>query len=418
MESEQTSNNKLILVSVQTPDFVDAEESLRELEELCGNLDTQVLLKVTQKRNSLHPSTCLGEGKIYELKALAREIGANLIVFDLELTPSQHKNLETMLEVDVKDRTMIIIDIFADRANTSEGKLQVELARLQYMLPRLKGSYRSLSRLGNSGGMGATRGSGESKLEMDKRYLRSRIHSLKLQLAEVKKRRDLLRNRRKKDNVTCVTICGYTNAGKSTLLNALTDAHVLSENKLFATLDPTSRALKLPDGREIMLIDTVGFIRRLPHHLVDAFRSTLEETMYADLVLLVVDASSPESDTHISVCRNILTDLKYEGEILTVYNKCDLTPDVPHSSDSVSISAAKAIGLDALLLAIQKKLPTHMRRVTLKIPYSESQLYYRLKRDYPLLEENFCDDAQIVTLNLPLNLVSSVQKYLFDKQNF
>lgn len=415
---ENSSENKLILVSVQTPDLPDAEESLRELEELCLNLDTQILAKVTQKRNSLHPSTCLGEGKIQELRILAEEIGANLIVFDLELTPSQHKNLEAMLKVDVKDRTMIILDIFADRANTSEGKLQVELARLQYLLPRLKGSYRSLSRLGNSGGAGATRGGGESKLEMDKRYLRGRIHSLKLQLAEVKKRRDLLRSRRKKDGVTTVTICGYTNAGKSTLLNALTDANVLSENKLFATLDPTSRALRLPDGREIMLIDTVGFIRRLPHHLIDAFRSTLEETMYADLVLLVVDASTPESGAHIEVCCGILADLKYEGEILTVFNKSDLLETPPALAGSVAISAKTGMGFDELLAAIQEKLPSPVQRVILKIPYAESALYYRLKKEYPVVKEEFTDDAQIVEFNLPLNRIPQVQEFLFNKQNF
>lgn len=415
---ENCSENKLILVSVQTPNLLDAEESLLELEELCLNLDTQILAKVSQKRNSLHPSTCLGEGKILELRNLAKEIGANLIVFDLELTPSQHKSLEALLETDVKDRTMIILDIFADRANTSEGKLQVELARLQYMLPRLKGSYRSLSRLGNSGGAGATRGGGESKLELDKRYLRGRIHTLKHQLAEVKKRRDLLRNRRKKDRVTTVTICGYTNAGKSTLLNALTDANVLSENKLFATLDPTSRALKLPNGNEVLLIDTVGFIRRLPHHLIDAFRSTLEETMYADLVLLVVDASSSESTTHIEVCRGILADMKYDGEILTVFNKSDLIATPIYAPESIAISAKTGMGFDALLNAIQEKLPNPVRRVTLKIPYAESALYYRLKKEYPIATEEFTDDSQIIEINIPLNRIAQVQEFLFDKQNF
>ncbi len=404
---------KLILVSVELPETSDARESVEELKELCHNLNAVVVEAVSQKRASLHPGTCVGEGKIEEIKELVEENQADGVVFDLELTPSQIKNLNKLLGTDVKDRTMIILDIFADRANSSEGKIQVELARLEYMLPRLKGSYQSLSRIrGSTGGTGAAKGLGESKLELDKRYIRKKISSLKQQLAEVQRHRETLRAKRLRQNVTTVAICGYTNAGKSTLLNALTEADVLAEDMLFATLDTTSRALMLPDKREIMLIDTVGFIRRLPHNLIEAFKSTLEETLYADLVLLLIDASSAEYNIHHDVSLSILKDLKYTGKILTVFNKCDRIDDVPVKMNSVCVSAKQRTGLDELLSAIAAQLEEDPIAASLLIPYRDGKTLARAKNTVSVLSEEYLENGVRLGVKASLRRLNDFKEYL------
>lgn len=277
MTENKTIPKKTALISVITPEFLDAEASFAELKELVATAGGEPSLFFSQKRDSLHPKTCIGQGKLEEIKAECAFDGIEAVIFDLELTPIQQSWLEKFFEIPVFDRTMVILEIFAQRAVSYEGKLQVELARLNFMLPRLKGSYEGLSRLGGGGGggAGARRGAGESKLDLDKRYIRRRILLLKREIKQIQSRRDETRARRRKNGTVSVAIAGYTNSGKSTLLNTLTNAGVLSENMLFATLDPTSKRLALPNGREVLLTDTVGFIRRLPHQLVEAFKSTL-----------------------------------------------------------------------------------------------------------------------------------------------
>ena len=284
---------RVILVGVSMQDEDDTEESLDELKDLADTAGAVTVAKLIQNREQIHPGTYIGKGKIAELKELAQLMDATGVICDDELSPAQLRNLEQELDMKVMDRTLIILDIFAARASTSEGKIQVELAQLKYRLARLVGLRSSLSRLG--GGIG-TRGPGEKKLEMDRRLIKDRISQLNKELAEVKRHREVIRSRRSRNNVPVAAIVGYTNAGKSTLLNTLTDAGVLEEDKLFATLDPTTRTLKLESGQEVLLTDTVGFIRKLPHHLIEAFRSTLEEAKYADIILHVVDASNPQME--------------------------------------------------------------------------------------------------------------------------
>ena len=297
-----------------------------------------------------------------ELAEFASNTGAGAVIFDQELSPLQIRNLEKMLDLPVIDRTMLILDIFAQRAVSAEGKLQVELARLRYQLPRLAGQGLRLSRQGGGGGGGggARRGAGESKKEQDRRHIQRRITALSRELRELGERRQRLRERRKKDGATTVAIVGYTNVGKSTLLNTLTQAGVLAEDKLFATLDPTARALSLPDGRQVMLIDTVGLVRRLPHHLVEAFRSTLEEAAQADLILNVCDAASGEMAQQLEVTRDLLAQLGAEKTpVVTVLNKCDLVPELPQGLEEhcVPVSARTGAGLPLLLETIAKTLP-------------------------------------------------------------
>ena len=297
------------------------QRSIDELEELAKSAGAKVVGKIIQKKDKPDPATLMGAGRLEEAAQLIRAQQIDLLIFDHELAPAQLKNIEKAVDTTVIDRTTLILDIFAQRARTAEGRLQVELAQLKYRLPRLGGLGTELSRLG--GGIG-TRGPGESKLESDRRHIRRRIHALEEELVELEKRRDLLRRRRKKDDVISVAIVGYTNVGKSTLLNTLTDAGVLAKDMLFATLDPTSRALTLPDGRKVMLIDTVGLVSRLPHQLVQAFHSTLEEAAQADLVLNVCDVSSPEFDEQLRVTTGLLAELGAEQvPVLTVLNKCD-----------------------------------------------------------------------------------------------
>ena len=348
----------------------DTEESLDELRELARTAGAEVAGVICQKRPAIDPATCVGSGFLNDMADFCRDNGVDLIIFDRELSPVQMRNIEKATDVRTIDRTMLILDIFAGRARSSEGKLQVELAQLRYMLPRLTGKGIEMSRLG--GGIG-TRGPGETKLETDRRHIHRRIDTLKEKLGEVARQRSRQRERRKRDGVISVAIVGYTNAGKSTLLNALTDAGVLSEDMLFATLDPTARALELPSGSSVMLVDTVGFIRRLPHHLIEAFKSTLEEAVQADVILNVCDCSSPIFREHLAITGKLLDELGAGGKpVITVLNKIDKADaDELYGMEGVRISAKNGEGFDSLLETIEKSLPVQKARVTLLFPFAD-----------------------------------------------
>ncbi|MGN0568454.1 MAG: GTPase HflX [Acutalibacteraceae bacterium] len=401
-----------LLVGVDSGDF-DCEESLSELAELAKTAGAEVQAKVTQKREKPDAATYIGRGRLEEIKDFCRDNETDLLIFDTELTPSQQRNIEDITGIRVIDRTELILDIFAARARSGEGKLQVELAQLKYSLPRLGGKGTSLSRLG--GGIG-TRGPGETKLETDRRHIRRRIKSLEDDLEALSKRRRIARVRREKDGTQTVAIVGYTNAGKSTLMNTLTQAGVLAEDKLFATLDPTARALTLPDGRRVMLIDTVGFIRRLPHGLVEAFKSTLEEAATATLILNVCDASSPECAEHLDVTNRLLDELGCSGKpIIAVFNKCDVAPDIGWLSAglrSVKISALNGEGLDLLLEEIVKALPPTRKKVSLLLPYSMGSDAALLRSDGAVESEEYREDGLFMTVTADINLLDKYKDYI------
>ncbi len=403
-----------ILISVDTGEF-DCEISLDELEELASTAGAQVIARMVQKRPAPDPAAYLGSGRLEELAEFCTTHTADLIIADGELSPAQQRNIENATDVRVIDRTTLILDIFASRARSSEGKLQVELAQLKYTLPRLTGKGKALSRLG--GGIG-TRGPGETKLETDRRHIRGRINRLENELHELEKRRGLARARRAKDGVETVAIVGYTNAGKSTLMNALTKADVLVENKLFATLDPTSRALVLPDGRKVMLIDTVGFIRRLPHNLVEAFKSTLEEAANADVILNVCDASDPEYPNHIKVTNEILQSLGCEDKpVVCVYNKTDLLGGAAPfraEKNSVSISAANGDGFENLLNAVSKALPPSRIRLKMLIPYSDGSAAAALRKDGIVHSEEYRADGLFLDITVDVRLGDKYTQYCID----
>lgn len=372
----------------------NAEVSMDELEELARTAGAVVAAKIIQKRDKPDSATYVGSGRLEEIKAFTEANDVDLLIFDGELTPSQQRNIEDETDVRVIDRTTLILDIFAARARSNEGKIQVELAQLKYSLPRLGGKGAEMSRLG--GGIG-TRGPGESKLESDRRHIRRRIQSLQEELVQIAKRRENLRARREKDGVETVAIVGYTNAGKSTLMNTLTNAGVLAENKLFATLDPTSRALTLPDGRTVMLIDTVGLVRRLPHQLVDAFRSTLEEAANATVILNICDASDECCTEHLNVTMNLLAALGCADKpIISVLNKCDLCGGsfvLPAQGEFVMISAKTGEGLGNLLAKIQLSLPLTRRKAELLIPYSDGGLVNYIREEGVLIKEEYRADG-------------------------
>lgn len=404
-----------LLVSVDTGEF-DAEVSIDELEELAHTAGAEVLGKVIQKKQAPEKATFVGAGKLLEIVAFCKMQEVDLLIFDTELSPSQQRNLEKATGVRVIDRTMLILDIFAARARTSEGKLQVELAQLKYSLPRLAGQGASLSRLG--GGIG-TRGPGETKLESDKRHIRRRIQKLEEELRLLEKRRGQMRKRREKDGVQSVAIVGYTNAGKSTLMNALTNAGVLAENKLFATLDPTSRALTLPDGRQVMLIDTVGLIRRLPHKLVEAFKSTLEEAADATVILNVCDASDEYCAEHLEVTKNLLSELGCEGKpIISVMNKCDLVGDIysmPTFGKTVMISALRQRGFDELLNAIVAELPPTRRMAELLIPFSAGAVAARIRNEGVVEKEEYTADGLYMKAIVDISLLDTVKEWIISQ---
>ena len=376
---------KAVLAAVDTGAY-DVEISLAELRELAKTAGYPVVGEAVQKLQTPVAATFMGSGRLLELKDYMAAVEGELIIFDEELSPAQLRNIEELCDCPVLDRTMLILDIFAARAVSGEGKLQVELARLQYQLPRLAGKGVQLSRQGGggTGGTGARRGAGESKLEVDRRHIRRRIVALKAELEALSRRREQRRARRKKDGITTVAIVGYTNVGKSTLLNTLTEAGVLAEDKLFATLDPTARSLALPDGRTVMLIDTVGLVRRLPHQLVEAFHSTLEEAANADLILSVCDITSPELLEQRAVTERLLEELGVEGTpVITVLNKCDAAAPSAAAEPyrgCVRISAKTGYGLPALLQSIAEALPPARIRCRLCLPYTEGGLLHRLEQ--------------------------------------
>lgn len=391
---EEKVLTRAILVSADTGDY-DCDASMDELAELASTAGAEEIARVIQKRDAYESATVIGEGKLDEVKELCTNLGAELLIFDCELTASQIRNIEEATDVRVIDRTMLILDIFAGRAVSREGKLQVELAQLRYRLPRLMGIGASLSRLG--GGIG-TRGPGETQLETDRRHIRRRIDKLSAELKELEERRGYTRNRRKKDSVQVGAIVGYTNAGKSTLLNHLTGAGVLAEDKLFATLDPTSRSIELPDGRNLLLVDTVGLIRRLPHHLVEAFKSTLEEAACADIIIHVCDASDPEAAEKADVTLKTLADLgAAEIPVVTVLNKCDkLEENIPENDSTVKISALKAQGIDRLLEVIAKNLPETAKRMKLLLPYAKGGLTAVIRENGKIFSEEYTENGILV----------------------
>lgn len=392
-KSNEEKISRALLISVDSGEY-DAEASLEELFELVKSAGAEPELSVMQKLDRPESATYLGSGKLKEIAQICDKREIDIIVADSELSPTQIKNIEHETDVRVIDRTTLILDIFAQRARSKEGKLQVELAQLKYMLPRLTGKGIEMSRLG--GGIG-TRGPGETKLETDKRHIRRRMETLKDELAEVEKHRQMLRKRRKKDGVVTCAIVGYTNAGKSTLMNYLTNAGVLAQDKLFATLDPTSRALKLPSGVTIMLIDTVGLVRRLPHHLVEAFRSTLEEAAQSDIIINLCDASSDEARTHLQVTKDLLESLNCgDTPIINVLNKCDLIADDTIEQDFgsyVKISAKTGEGIEKLLEEIDNNLPLRLKKVNVLIPFANAGLANEIRNKGTLLSEEYESDG-------------------------
>ena len=383
---------RVILVAVSTSDEDDTEASLDELEELADTAGATAIGRLVQNREKIHPGTYLGSGKIGELREMVWEMGATGVICDDELSPAQLRNLESALDTKVMDRTMVILDIFAAHATTSEGKIQVELAQLKYRLSRLTGLGRSMSRLG--GGIG-TRGPGEKKLEMDRRLIKDRIAQLNRELKEVRKHREITRAQREKKQIPVAAIVGYTNAGKSTLLNHLTGAGVLEEDKLFATLDPTTRVLELPGRQEILLTDTVGFIRKLPHHLIEAFKSTLEEAKYADYILHVVDASNPQRDKQMHIVYDTLYQLNIrEKTIITLFNKQDQVTDEEPIRDfkadyTLAVSAKKGTGLEELKELFCTLLRDNKILVERTISYQEAGILQQIRKSGELLEEEY-----------------------------
>ena len=403
---------RVILVGVSEQDGDDAEDSVAELAELVKTAGAVTVGTLIQKRELIHPGTYVGTGKVQEIADMIAELGATGIVWDDELSPAQLKNLEQMLDTKVMDRTLIILDIFAARATTSEGKIQVELAQLKYRLSRLTGLGRSMSRLG--GGIG-TRGPGEKKLEMDRRLIKDRIAQLNRELKEVRKHREITRAQREKKQIPVAAIVGYTNAGKSTLLNTLTGAGILAEDKLFATLDPTTRDLKLPSGQEILMTDTVGFIRKLPHHLIEAFRSTLEEARYADIILHVVDASNPQMDEQMHTVYETLQNLGVKDKpVITVFNKIDRMEDiwVPrdlHADYYVKISARTGEGITEFLQSVEAVLREQKVEIEALYPYKEAGKIQLIRKYGELQEEEYREDGIFVRAFVPAELYGQVR---------
>lgn len=404
---------RVILFAASTNASDDTEESVEELRELVKTAGAEIVGVVIQNRENIHPGTYLGKGKIQELKEMVWESGATGVVCDDELSPAQLKNLEDALDTKVMDRTMIILDIFAARAKTREGKIQVELAQLRYRAVRLVGLRNSLSRLG--GGIG-TRGPGETKLEVDRRRIHERISQLKSELQDVERHRDVVRKQREQSGTLTAAIVGYTNAGKSTLLNKLTGAGILAEDKLFATLDPTTRALTLPGGEKVLLTDTVGFIRKLPHHLVEAFKSTLEEARYCDVILHVVDCSNPQMDMQMHVVYETLRRLDIKDkEIITVFNKVD-RPDADTacrdmSADyKVKLSAKTGEGIEELLdlfAIILRNRRIYFEKI---FAYRDAGRIQTIRKSGQLLSEEYQDDGIHVKAYVPVELFEELYR--------
>lgn len=401
----------LILIGVATSEHDDTEVSLMELSELVKTAGAKTAAIVIQNREKVHPGTYIGKGKIDEVRELIVETGATGVVCDDELSPAQLKNLEDELDTKVMDRTLVILDIFARHASTSEGKIQVELAQLKYRMSRLAGLHSSLSRLG--GGIG-TRGPGEKKIEMDRRLIRDRIGQLNRELEDVKAHRDVLRQQRSRNPATVIAIVGYTNAGKSTLLNTLTGAGILAEDMLFATLDPTTRSMELESGETVLLTDTVGFIRKLPHNLIDAFRSTLEEAKFSDMILHVVDASSEDMDTHMHVVYETLRELGVEDKpIITLFNKMDAVKEDVILRDfkadkTLSVSAKTGQGLDKLKALIEELLREQKIYVDKVYDYGDAGKIQIIRKYGQLLSEEYTGEGIAVKAYVPKEVFSRI----------
>ena len=402
---------RVILIAVSTSDEDDTRQSLDELEELADTAGAVTVDKIIQNRERIHPGTYLGKGKIEEVRERVFELGATGVICDDELSPAQLRNLENALDTKVMDRTMVILDIFASHAVTSEGKIQVELAQLKYRAARLVGLRNSLSRLG--GGIG-TRGPGEKKLEVDRRLIHDRIGQLKAELLEVKRHREVARKQRDRNYALSAAIVGYTNAGKSTLLNKLTGAGILAEDKLFATLDPTTRGMELPSGQKILLTDTVGFIRKLPHHLIEAFRSTLEEARYSDIILHVVDCVSPQMDSQIHIVYETLRKLEIKDKtIVTVFNKIDcleqevILKDL-QSDYQVKISARTGEGLEELTEILETILRGRKIFLEKLYTYKDAGKIQTIRKFGQLLSEEYRDDGILVTAYVPTELYAGL----------
>ena len=417
-ENRKLTPEKTILAGLDAGVFNRAETatetSLRELEALLETAGGTCVGKLLQSRPAPDPHSFLGEGKAEELRQAVEATGAEMVIFDNDLSPSQIRSLESITGVTVIDRSALILDIFAQRAKTREGRLQVELAQYQYLLPRLSGMGASLSRQG--GGIG-TRGPGETRLETDRRHIRARISRLQQELREVRRVRGVQRQLREKNSVPVVALIGYTNAGKSTLLNALTGAGIPANNRLFDTLDTTTRHLTVSDTLEVLISDTVGFIAKLPHHLVEAFQATLEELQYADLLLHVIDASDPEREAHMDVVEELAEKLAPQGvPIIEIYNKADLarSEDIPTGENRIAISAARGDNLEALLALIEKNLDTGVQRVMLKLPYSAAGEVDRLHREAKVFSAEYENDGIRVDVALSRELQGRYRVYLVE----
>lgn len=411
MEEIRQEEERVILVGVSEQDGDDTIDSIEELKELVRTAGAKAVGVVIQNREKIHPGTYVGTGKVEEIRILMAETKATGIVCDDELSPAQMKNLEDLLDTKVMDRTLVILDIFAARASTSEGKIQVELAQLKYSMTRLAGFGRSMSRLG--GGIG-TRGPGEKKLEMDKRLIKNRISQLKRELKEVQRHRDITRQQRERSHIPVAAIVGYTNAGKSTLLNHLTDACVLEEDKLFATLDPTTRLLELSGKQQILLTDTVGFIRKLPHHLIEAFKSTLEEAKYADFIIHVVDASNPKADKQMYIVYDNLKNLKIgDKKIVTLFNKMDREDADEQIRDfradyTKRISAknkADLEGVKELLAQVLRENKVYMEHV---FSYDEAGMIQMVRKQGELLLEEYTPEGIFVKAYVPSEVYDKI----------
>lgn len=403
---------KVILVGVSTDDHDDTEKSLDELEELASTAGAVTVGRVVQNLSQIHPVTYVGKGKLDEIKDLLWETEATGVICDDELSPIQLGNMEDALNTKIMDRTLIILDIFANRASTNEGKIQVELAQLKYRQSRLVGLGKSLSRLG--GGIG-TRGPGEKKLEMDRRLIKGRIAQLNRELKDVKRHREVTREQRSRNQVPVIAIVGYTNAGKSTLLNTLTGADVLEEDKLFATLDPTTRNLKLPSKQEVLLTDTVGFIRKLPHHLIEAFKSTLEEAKYADIILHVVDASNPQMDEQMYIVYETLMNLEVKNKpVITAFNKQDKVDGEVILRDFkadyvVNISAKTGEGLENLQNVIEEVLREQKILIEQLYPYADAGKIQLIRKYGELLEEEYREEGIFAKGYIPVEIYEKVK---------
>ena len=406
------TKERVILVGVQADDNEDTEKSLDELEELAQTAGAETVGRIIQNREQIHPGTYVGKGKLDEIKNLLWETDATGIICDDELSPAQLGNLQDALDTKVMDRTLIILDIFAERASTNEGKIQVELAQLKYRQSRLVGLGKSLSRLG--GGIG-TRGPGEKKLEMDRRLIKGRIAQLNRELNDVNRHREVTREQRSRTHIPVIAIVGDTHAGKSTLLNRLTGSSVLEEDKLFATLDPTTRGLKLPSGQEVLLTDTVGFIRKLPHHLIEAFKSTLEEAKYADMILHVVDVSNPQMDEQMYTVYETLQNLDVKDKVvITAFNKQDRLTEVPIIRDFkadhiVNISARTGQGLDTLQSVIEQILRERKIEISRTYSYADAGKIQLIRKYGELLEEEYREDGIFVHAFVPKELYGKIE---------